>query len=40
MNYVPVLSLLPVWPGCADLTVEGQIVKQNRSRRGKHRASR
>lgn len=40
MNYMPVLSLLPVWPGCADVTVEGQIVKQKRGKHGARRASR
>ena len=33
INYVPALSLLPFWPGCADVTVEGQIVKLESSRR-------
>jgi hypothetical protein len=40
MNYMPVLSLLPFWPGCADVTIEGQIVKQKVGRRGMRRASR
>lgn len=30
-NYVPALSLIPVWPGCADITVAGQIVKPKTS---------
>ena len=37
-NYIPVMSLLPIWPGCADVTIEGQIVKQKK--RGRRRASR
>ena len=36
-NYLPALSLLPIWPGCADVTVEGQIVKQASRRRAKRR---
>jgi len=41
LNYVPVVSLLPMWPGCADVTVEGQIVKQEqRGKSGTRRASR
>lgn len=40
MNYVPVMSLLPMWPGCADVTIEGQIVKQQRASEGTKRAGR
>jgi hypothetical protein len=32
-NYIPGLSLLPFWPGCADVTVAGQVVKRKRVRR-------
>jgi hypothetical protein len=27
MNYVPLLDLLPFWPGCARIQAEGDIVK-------------
>lgn len=37
LNYIPALSLLPFWPGCADVTVEGQIVKRKRVRRAARR---
>ena len=40
MNYMPVLSLLPLWPGCADVTIEGQIVKRKGGKRQARRASR
>ena len=28
INYIPVVSLLPVWPGCANVEVRGQIVRR------------
>jgi hypothetical protein len=28
LNYIPGLSLIPMWPGCADVTVAGQVVKR------------
>ena len=27
INSIPVLSVLPIWPGCADITLKGEIVK-------------
>ena len=30
-NYVPILDLLPVWPGCAKLTIDGDIVRVRRA---------
>lgn len=34
-NYVPALSLIPMWPGCADVTVACQIVKRKTSARAR-----
>ena len=31
LNYLPAVSLLPVWPGCADLRVSGEIVRRKGS---------
>lgn len=39
LNYVPGLSLLPVWPGCAAVTVQGQIVKHQPARQRRRAAS-
>ena len=33
INYAPVFSLMPFWPGCADVTVSGQIVRRRAGRR-------
>ena len=33
VNYFPALSLMPIWPGCADVTIEGQVVKRRSSKR-------
>jgi hypothetical protein len=31
-NFVPVLNLLPIWPGCTNVHVEGDIVRVSRRR--------
>jgi len=28
LNLVPVISLVPLWVGCANITIEGEIVKR------------
>ena len=39
INYIPALSLLPIWPGCADVTVAGEIVRRKSSRPTRYPAS-
>ncbi len=34
MNNVPIVTLLPFWPGCANVTVEGEIVRRKAAKTG------
>ncbi len=33
LNYFPILSALPFWPGCVDVVVEGDVVRVGRGDR-------
>ena len=34
MNNVPIVTLLPFWPGCAKVTIEGEIVRRKAAKTG------
>lgn len=39
LNYIPAVSLLPLWPGCADVTVAGEIVRRKAGKPTRYPAS-